>query len=295
MRLPAVGDARYTLGEGPVWHAATGRLWWVDITPGRVWSRGPDGHAVLEREFDQMVGFAVPRERGGFVAGLRDGVAVVDADGSQRWLVTHGDGRAPAGFLAGERFNDGKCDAAGRLWAGSINLEFGSAPGTLWRIDPDGTVTAALEQVEFCNGLGWSPDGATFYLINSLTYELLAFDFDVAAGTLAGRRVLVEFERDAGMADGMTVDAEGGLWVARYGASAIDRYSPSGEFVERTTVTARQPTAVTFAGASLREVWVTTAAQFLDDEVLAAEPDNGSLLATADAGIAGLRPYLFAG
>src|SRR5690606_1719849 len=134
-------------------------------------------------------------------------------------------------------------DAAGRLWAGGINMDLGAGPGALYRVDGDGQWSVAAADVLFPNGLGWSPDGGTLYLVDSLRFALLAFDFDIAAGAVSGRRVVAELNPGAGFADGMCVDADGGIWLARLGMGLLERFDASGRVTEVVRVPGRQVTS----------------------------------------------------
>ena len=210
-------------GEGPVWDATAGAVHWVDITAGHVHTTAwPPGPAATTRtlSFDGLVGAAAPRTTGGFVlaaeqafigcsaAGVRDAERVV--------------------LPPDERMNDAKCDPAGRLWAGSTERGFEPGRGRLWRLDHDGRAEPVLAGLTLPNGLDWSPDGRTFYLVDSMERLVLAFDHDQETGTLSARRVLFRTPEGpaAGLPDGMCVDTEGGLWLALDGGGRIERCSP---------------------------------------------------------------------
>jgi sugar lactone lactonase YvrE len=273
----------YVLGEGPRWDERAGTLSWVDITPGRLHTWQLESGQRSTVECNQELGAANPRQGGGYVAALHEGVGLISAQGELTWLAR--------GFLPHtHRFNDAICDARGRLWAGSTALDMGAQPGALYRIEPDGAVTVAVDDVLFPNGMGFSPDGGTLYVIDSLRYALLAFDFDVDAGVLTNRRMAVFFNPGAGFADGMAVDSDGGLWVARMGQGTLSRFDEQGAVTAQVQVPGTQPTSLTFGGAGLTQMYVTTARQFLDTPTV----DDGALF-QVDGAARGLPAYAFGG
>jgi sugar lactone lactonase YvrE len=276
----------FELGESPSWDPVNQIFGWVDISPGRLHTMcgTTDMHAVYD--CGQPIGVALPRASGGYVCGLRDGVALAaPRNPPSTWLAR--------GFLPStHRLNDGTCDPAGRLWVGATAMDFGSRPGSLYRVEPDGEVTVALDTVQFPNGIGFSPDASTLYLVDTLAHVLLAYDFDNDSGTLSGARRLALFDPAEGMPDGLAVDADGGIWIARYGMCAVDRLDASGAHTERLHVPAAQPTCPTFGGDDFATLYVTSAWQFL--AVDARDEDQGAVF-TVRPGIAGAPVYAFGG
>jgi sugar lactone lactonase YvrE len=280
-------DLHAGLGESPAWDAAAGELVWVDIMAGVVHRFDPA--RGLDRSFavGQPVGAAVPRRGGGVVLALRDGFAVVDGDdgGSLRWLasVERDNPRT--------RMNDAACDSAGRLWAGSMDMEEREPLGSLYRFAPESEPVAVLDALTISNGLGWSPEGGVFYHIDSPRLGVEAFDFEPREGTLSGRRRLLSIEPGAGEPDGLTVDAEGCIWVALWGGSSVRRYRPDGQLVGVLELPVTRVTSCVFGGAELETLYVTTA---LPDTPAADEPHAGGVFA-ARPGVRGLPTQPFAG
>src|SRR5262249_11131600 len=136
------------------------------------------------------------------------------------------------------QLNDAKCDSQGRLWTGTFAPDFGEGLGALYRIDPDRSVTKVLEPVSQSNGLDWSPDGRTFYYIDSAKNTVDAFDFDATRGLISRGRTLVTIDKGDGVADGMTVDRDGDLWVAIFAKGEVRRYAPSGAFRGSVSISA---------------------------------------------------------
>lgn len=278
------GAERAVLGEGPIWDDGSGLLRWIDITPGRIhrWSPATGSGEALEP--GPPVGALALRVGGGLLAAGREGIALLDAAGRlERSVPT-------AALLPRHRFNDGACDDAGRFWTGSTALEFGAEPGALCRLDADGGFRIVREGIAFPNGLGFSPDGGLLYLVDSLARQLLVAAIDVDSGALGRLRPLIGFEERDGLADGLAVDAEGCLWVARYGGGAIERYDSAGRRLLRWMLPLRQPTSLAFGGPRLRSLWVTSARQHLDPP----GPLDGALL-RLEPGVAGLPSRRFAG
>jgi len=244
----------------------------VDILAGRVY-RGrvlDDGGLTLIRTY------AVPGTVG----------AIVPVEGDEGWALAAGPGfvhLSPDGSLrpivevapAGTRMNDGACDPQGRFWAGTLADDFRPGGGALYRLDPDGRVELMLNDLTISNGLAWSPDGATMYLVDSGPRLVHAFRFDQLAGDISHGRVLVEVAEQVGTPDGLTVDVDGDVWVAIYGGGRVHRYSPEGVLREELLLPAAQTTSCAFAGRDLNRLYVTTATEGWSDEQRRAQPNAG--------------------
>ncbi|WP_030900483.1 SMP-30/gluconolactonase/LRE family protein [Streptomyces sp. NRRL S-474] len=292
--------AEAELGEGPTWDAATGRLLWIDILGSRVHTYDPaDGRRTVRRT-EQHVGAVKPRVGGGLVLNLRDGIGLLDADsdtdgdtgsGTGGDAVTGSDG----GFrwlhhepVPGRRANDAAVAPDGTLWAGTMRYDEAPGGGTLSRITGDGSVEVVLDDVTVSNGTGWSPDGRLMYHNDTPTRRIDVFDH--ADGKVSGRRTLAEIEVGAGFPDGLTVDAEGCVWVALWDGAAVRRYTPDGELDRVIPLPVPRVTACAFAGPDLTDLYITTARVGLASP----PPLSGSVLVVPDAG-KGLAQPAFAG
>ena len=275
------------LGEGPRWDAATQSLLWVDIPAKLVHRYDPATGTDTTRPVADVVSLALPRRRGGVVVGLPDGLHLLDAEVSPLIAAIESD-------QAGTRTNDGACDAAGRLWVGTMALDERSPLGALYRVDADLGVTRVVSGATISNGLGWSPSGQDFYFIDSPTRRVDVFDFDAETGALENRRPLVAVEVEGAVPDGMNVDVEGCVWVALHGGWGLNRYSPDGELVAEVRLPVAKITSCCFGGPELRDLYVTTRREGLSDAECAAQPLAGALL-RLDAGVAGLPTHPFAG
>jgi sugar lactone lactonase YvrE len=280
-------DAHAELGEAPHWDTDTGELVWVDIMAGAVHRLDPRRGVDCSFEVGQPVGAAVPRVGGGFVLALRDGIGVVDGieGGALRWIATL------ELESARTRMNDAACDAAGRLWAGTMDTEETEPIGSLYRIAATGAVKTMLSGVTVSNGLGWSPDGRVLYYVDSPHSAVEAFDFDPLRGTIGNRRQVCAIEPQAGVPDGLTVDAEGCVWVALWGGWSIRRYTSKGRLIGLVDVPAARVTSCTFGGAELDTLYVTTARPDAPD---ARQPHAGGVFSVRP-GSRGLPAHRFAG
>ncbi|MDX3075727.1 SMP-30/gluconolactonase/LRE family protein [Streptomyces sp. NPDC088354] len=268
--------ARASLGEGPTWDPAAARLVWVDILASRVHWYDPLGGRTSVMTTGQHVGAAKPRAGGGIVVNLRDGVAVYDADGAFRWLH-----REP---VPGRRANDAAVDASGTLWAGTMRYDEAPGGGTLSRVAPDGTVEPVLDDVAVSNGTDWSPDGSLMYYVDSPTRRIDVFDVDPDTGLVRKRRPFAVVEEGAGFPDGLTVDADGCVWVALWDGAAVRRYTPRGALDRVVEVPVRRPTACAFGGPHLTDLYITSARTGLGERELSARPLAGALLVLPGAG-----------
>ncbi|MFJ4323901.1 SMP-30/gluconolactonase/LRE family protein [Streptomyces tricolor] len=263
--------AEATLGEGPTWDPATGRLIWLDILGMRLHTYDPASGRRTVRTTPQHIGAAKPRAGGGLVLNLRDGVGLLDPDGTFRWLH-----HEP---VPGRRANDAAVAPDGSLWAGTMRYDEAPGGGTLSRLTGDGTVRTVLPDVAVSNGTGWSPDGRLMYYIDSPTRRVDVFDHD-ADGRVGNRRPLVEIEEGAGFPDGLTVDTEGCVWVALWDGGAVRRYTPSGDLDRVVTLPTPRTTACAFGGPDLTDLYITTARTGLSSP----HPLAGSLLVVPGAG-----------
>ncbi|MFF4979711.1 SMP-30/gluconolactonase/LRE family protein [Streptomyces sp. NPDC001046] len=277
--------AEAELGEGPAWDAAAGRLLWIDILGCRVHTYDPATGRRTTRRTEQHVGAVRPRAGGGLVLNLRDGVGLLDpedgdAGGGFRWLR-----HEP---VPGRRANDAAVAPDGSLWAGTMRYDEAPGGGTLSRLTGDGSAETVLDDVTVSNGTGWSPDGRLMYYVDTPTRRVDVFDH--ADGRVSGRRTLAVIEEGAGLPDGLTVDADGCVWVALWQGSAVRRYTPDGRLDWVVALPVPLVTACAFGGAGLSDLYVTTARTGLTGPPALA----GSLFVVPGAG-RGLPQPVFAG
>ncbi len=260
------------LGEGLRWDARRNEILAVDILAGRVY-RGrvdEDGSLSLVRAYQVpgTVGAIVPvQDDEGWILAAGRGFVYLSVDGDLRPIVDV----APLGT----RMNDGACDPQGRFWAGTVADDIRPGGGALFRLDCDGQVEVVLRDLTISNGLGWSPDGATMYLADSGPRVVHAFDFHAETAIISDGRVLAALPEDVGTPDGLTVDADGDIWVAIYDGGRVHRYSPDGVLREVLVLPTAQSTSCAFAGPKLNRLYVTTATEGWSDEQRRAQPTAG--------------------
>ena len=271
-RAVACNTEQTQLGEGIRWDGRRGELLAVDILAGRV-ARGllrNDG--LIERvgvyQLPETVGMVAPIQGDdGWVLGAGRGFVHLALDGTQRTIAQV----APAGT----RMNDGACDPQGRFWGGTLADDHHTGGAALYRLDRTGQTEVMLEGLTISNGIGWSPDGRTMYLVDSGPRVVHAFTFDGDRGTISAGRVLVTVPEDIGAPDGMTVDAAGDLWVAIYGGGRVNHYAPDGSLREVYPIPARECTCCAFGGPGLHQLFVTTATEGWTDKQRRSDLDAG--------------------
>jgi sugar lactone lactonase YvrE len=272
-----VHDAVAELGEGPQW-TAPDRLTWVDILAGTVSVArvAGAGRVSVERRYDagRHVGAALPLPGDGWLLAAGAGFAHLAPDGTVRPLA-----EPEAVHGGGVRMNDAKCDPAGRLWAGSMAYDERPGAGSLFRVDLDGGVTRVLRDRQISNGLDWSPDGLTLYYADSGHGIVYSAPYDVDRGEIGPLEPLIRPPAADGSPDGLTVDAEGMLWVALWGGAAVRRYDPAGRALEEIRTDAPHTTSCCLGGPDGRTLFITTASTGLTPEQRAAHPGSGRLFA----------------
>lgn len=277
--LEPVGDVVADLGEGPCWDPVGGTLYWVDIPAGRLHRTVPASGATTTSELGPPVSLVLPTAGGGVLIARRNRLAVLAEDGTERAV-------AETAARPDIRFNDGGTDPQGRVWVGSMCTDEVSPLGTLYRLEHRGTLASVLAGVTISNGLGWSPDGGTLYYVDSPTKRIDVLDFTPATGRVSGRRPFANLASASGVPDGLTVDAEGGVWVAVNGSGVLHRYAPDGRLTEVILVPVRYPTSCAFAGPGLDTLVVTSAYARIEDAGDTLSELDGAVLA-AETGAVG--------
>lgn len=288
-QVDVVLDADADVGEGPVWDVSTEELLWVDIPRHLLHRLHPASGRCRTRDVGQPLGAVAVRDAGGVVLAVRDGFALVDADGDAVELV--GEVEKP---LTGNRMNDGKCDTSGRFWAGTMATDMTPGAGALYRLDCDQTVTKVVDATSVANGLAWALDDRTMYFVDSGVGGVDAFDYTPGSGSVTNRRRIIDVAPQDGLPDGMTIDAEGLLWIALWDGWGVRRYTPDGILDTVIEVPTAQITSCTFGGTDLNELYITSAAAGLSDRQRATQPHAGAVF-RARPGIPGLPPQRFGG
>ena len=261
--------AKNKLGEGPLWHPAEKALYWVDIEGDSFHRYFPDTGKQVSFPVGQPIGCLAFREGGGLVLALRDGLGFWSLETESLELIAN-----PEEDRKNARFNDGKVDRQGRLWAGTLGEDDLSA---LYRLDHDGTVHTMETGITISNGIGWSPDDRIMYYTDSPVRRIYAYDFDPAAGEITNRRDFVKVPFDEGFPDGLAVDSEGFIWSAQWDGWRLTRYDPDGAVERIVYMPVQRPTSCTFGGDDLSLLYITSAWTGLHETDRREQPLAGDL------------------
>ncbi|MEO0341041.1 MAG: SMP-30/gluconolactonase/LRE family protein [Bacteroidota bacterium] len=272
------------LGEGPHWDHQKQDLLWVDIEQGVL-------HRLTLREkrqyttytFDSRLGAAVPTNQGTYLLALQKGLTFFDPEAEVLEYFAY-----PERDIPNNRFNDGKCDPAGRFWIGSMDCSAAAEMGNLYRVNKNQLVETMLTQLTISNGLAWNEAGDKMYFIDSATQSVQSFDFDLPSGAITNPQNVILIPEAEGIPDGMTIDAEGMLWIAHWGGHQVTRWNPeNGELLQKIAVAAPHVTSCCFGGPQLDQLFITTARIGLSPEQLKQYPLSGSVFSVTP-GVSGV-------
>jgi sugar lactone lactonase YvrE len=276
------------LAEGPMWHAERKSFFWVDI----------DGKAFHEYKLQtdkaqtwqlyHRISLIVESKDGKLILGTESGLASFDLQTeTMEWLVD-----VERNILL-NRSNDGACDAAGRLWIGTMARDFATGKGSLYSIDKNLSVTKKLKDLTIPNGLVWSLDNRRMYFIDTPTQCVRSFLFDVESGDIQFEKVVIEIDRQLGMPDGMTIDEEGMLWIAYWDGFGVYRWDPvNGKLLDKITLPVPQVSSCVFGGNELNYLFITTARENMSDAELQKYPDSGNVF-IAETKVKGVPAFKF--
>ena len=277
------------LGEGPTWVESENAIYWLDIIGKKVHKLSLEDGNKKSWQFDFEITSIAEREQGGFVCTLRDGFAFIDFDTGEVEKIA-----MPETDIAGNRFNDGKVDAQGRYYSGSMDESEQTDSGVLYRLDPDLSLHKLDDQYIITNGPAFSPDGKIMY--HNDTTKRVIYAYDVAAnGDVSNRRTLVAFDHESeGCPDGLTVDADGNIWQAAFAGYRITQYSPKGVVINVWEMPVKNITSCTFGGKGLDTMYFTTARLFMTEDDIKERPLSGSLF-SFKPGVKGMPTNKFKG
>jgi sugar lactone lactonase YvrE/DNA-binding IclR family transcriptional regulator len=275
------------LGEAPLWVDREERLYWVDILHPAVHRFDPQTGRNESCAVDKLVSAVFPAADGSLLVASQDGIERFDF--SKGAFETFAE---PEADIADNRLNDGKVDATGAIWVGSMRLDASRPTGGLYRIAPDGAVERKETGITVANGLDWSPDGGTFYFVDTVPGHIYAYDCKLKSGTIAYRRVFATIPMEEGRPDGIAVDAEGFLWCAIWDGWRVNRYRPDGRLDKAIDLPVPRPTSVAFGGPDLSTLYITSARTRLPASTLAEAPLSGGIFA-CKPGVAGMRANRF--
>ncbi|KAM4818810.1 regucalcin isoform 1-T2 [Thomomys bottae] len=283
-------------GESPVWDEASNSLLFVDIPARKVCQWNSLTNQVQRMSVDAPVSSVALRQSGGYVATIGTKFCALNwKDQSVVVLATVDKDKK------NNRFNDGKVDPAGRYFAGTMAEEISPAvlerhQGSLYSLFPDHKVKKYFDQVDISNGLDWSLDHKIFYYIDSLSYSVDAFDYNLQTGEISNRRSVYKLEKDEHIPDGMCMDTEGKLWVACYNGGRVIRLDPAtGKRIQTVKLPVEKTTSCCFGGKDYSEMYVTCARDGLDAEGLLKQPEAGGIFKITGLGVKGIAPCPYAG
>ncbi len=253
-------DAEYLYQEGnglsecPVWDAADESLYWVDITGESLFCLDMRTMECKRQDMGKLIGMTALGPEGSMVAALEDCVVLLGKSG--RRLVAK---NPESGHVPGTCFNDGKCDSLGRLWVGTCNNQGREKAAGLYRIDGDGDVQKMLSGITESNGIDWSPDGRYMYYVDTPSGILWRFDYNLSSGSISNRMPLLDYRQEPGVFDGLTVDAEGNLWVAHWGGFQVSGWNPdTREKIAEIRLPVPNVSCCAFGGKDRRTLFITT-------------------------------------
>ena len=266
-------DMPAIVGEGPIWDADEQVLYWVDILSALACIYNPQSGKNRTIDVGQAVGTVVPRSSGGLMLALHNGFSALDLETEKLTPIADPERENPA-----NRFNDGKCDPAGRFWAGTMEFEGRPDQGALYCLGLDHSVSQKVSPVTISNGIVWSYNARTMYYIDSGSNNVRAWDYDLDTGDIRNERVVID-NKAGGVFDGMTIDEEGKLWIAVPFDSSVRRYDPNnGALLESLRLPVSLPSACAFGGPDLDDLYVTSIRPGQGKEPWDHEPLAGSLL-----------------
>ncbi len=281
-------DSKSELGEGAIWNYRTGELVWINIEGKILNFYNPKTGNNKEMFTGQRIGTAVPTETGQVLIALQNGIYMLNPKTGSKKRIAN-----PESNLPGNRFNDGKCDPAGRFWAGTMSLKMEKDAGTLYQFDPDSSIHKMVTKVTISNGIVWSADKTKMYYIDTPTQKVVQYDYNNATGEITNKKVAVEIKKEIGSPDGMTIDTDGNLWVALWGGAAVGCWNPeSGKLLRKIEVPAKNVTSCAFGDEDLGTLYITTARTGTSNEELLKYPNAGGVFKIR-TGTKGVNAFFF--
>jgi sugar lactone lactonase YvrE len=262
-----------SLGESPVWHPLEKVLYWIDITGGKLHRYNPEDEKCKTFDMGCMIGSVVPaHNKYSLIVAFEKGIYGYTLNGKLEKLSEY-----PVQEMENNRFNDGKCDPAGRLWIGTMNKEVIKEAGNLYSFDGN-NLKLKQSGITISNGIAWSNDNKIMYYIDTFEYTIYKYDFDNITGSISNRQTAIMVPKQYGAPDGMTIDSDGMLWVAHWGGSAIRCWNPdSGKMIHNIDIPAPHVTSCTFGGKNLNTLYITSAREGLSKMQLNNFPKSGSV------------------
>ena len=277
------------LGEGPVWDAKHKAICWLDILNGEIHEYATEQKMHKVIPVHQLIGSLAVCTNGNFIAALQNGFAFINKISGEIKMIAD-----PESHLPNNRFNEGKCDPAGRFWAGTMSLSEEPNAGSVYVVEKDLSITKRIESVTISNGMAWSINHKTFYFIDTPTFEVVAYDFNKHSGNINNKRTIIKIANEDGYPDGMTIDNEGMLWIAHWDGWQVTRWDPnSGEKIYSIQLPVAKVTSCTFGGENYGDLYITSAKVGLREDELEKQPLSGSLFILRNCGFKGMPAFEF--
>lgn len=281
-------DSKSELGEGAIWNSEKDELLWINIKGKILNIYKPKTENNIELFTGQMIGTVVPTLSGKVLVALQNGIYGLDPQTGTKKLIVD-----PETELPNNRFNDGKCDPAGRLWVGTMSIINEKGVGSLYRLDTDSTIQKMVENVSISNGIVWSLDEKKLYYIDTPTQKVMVYNYDIETGNISNPKVAITIPKELGAPDGMTIDENGNVWIALWGGSAIGCWNPeTGELLRTIEVPAKNVTSCAFGDTDLGTLYITTARTATSEAELERYPFAGGVFKTRP-GVHGIKAFLF--
>jgi len=289
MQAELVLDCQNQHGEGVYWNANDGCVWWTDIEGKCIWSFSPETGQSQQYPMSERVCCFAPRQSGGLVIAFADRISFFDLTNQREQIIEQFEPDKPD-----TRLNDGRTDRQGRFILGGFNEVNGVANSSVIRLDKDLAVTELISNVACANSTCFSPDGSTMYFADTPDNEMVAYDYDIASGSISNKRVHYTFADEPGFPDGSCVDAQGGVWNAEWEGRRVVRVDLNGNLDQIIDVPVWKPTCCAFGGPNLDTLFITTSRLMSDEKALAKEPESGGLFAVTP-GVQGVLDTPFCG
>lgn len=257
-------------GEGPIWCSLDQKFYCVDLLQGKYFKVDWVNQTSETFDMGQPLGVMALREKGGVVVAIRDGFGFFDESTQSLQLVEN----SPEKDISETRMNDGAVDPKGRFFAGTMTYDGGIDIGKLYRLNQDHSWDKLEDNIYITNGMGWSPDGQTFYMIDTFRNVLYAYDYEVNSGNISNRRNHIQWSKEE-FPDGMTIDSEGGFWVAMWEGSKVSHFDKDGTWIENIEIPVLHTTSCCFGGPNLSTLLITTSNLNLSDAEKSANPLAG--------------------
>jgi sugar lactone lactonase YvrE len=261
------------LGESPYWHAERKSFFWVDIEKGELYEFQVGLKKTTKRKFNQRLSLVLEGQGEYLILALDRKIARYDLETEKlTWLIEVEDDQPL------NRFNDGACDADGRLWIGTMSTKFTPGSGSLYKITSELSPEKMLGKISISNGMAWTADNETFYYIDSPTQEIRAYHFDLETGEIIMDRTVIRVPKELGTPDGMSIDQQGKLWVAHYGGFGVYCWDPeNGKLLKKISLPVPNVTSCVFGGENLDHLLITTARENLTEAQLKEFPESGDV------------------